>query len=193
MTSTNQHSNPPPPTPPTPHEAHTDVHTSPDLSALFSPTGTEHTDTGLHLRDSVVADSEFGDVPLDDSHFSTVNLNARNSTQAIKSPPSKQIDLPLEQELDIPTGGGEDEAVLQTAKGVSFDFAGLKRLSASSQEQKRSSAAMIIHRLEVQRETEEKRASSDGEVGLQEGFVKMQLEEQGEQVPEGIDWGAYKC
>lgn len=49
---------------------------------------------------------------------------------------------------------------------------------------------MILHRLDAQRETDEKRSSGDGHVKLQEEFSKVQLEGKDEEVSEGIDWGA---
>lgn len=172
-----------------------EAHTSPDLSALLSPTHTEHKELSFHPRDSV-ADSEFGDVPLDDSHFSTVSLNARNSTHAVKSPPSGAAHLPSELDLDSPGAAreededDEEEIGMKTATRAKFDFDGLKRLSGSSNEQKRSSAAMILHRLDAQREADEKRNSAEGHVKLQEEFSKVQLEGKDEEVTEGIDWGA---
>lgn len=199
LTEDTEHATTPQSSPPTPTPA--EAHTSPDLSALLSPTHTEHRELGFHIRDSVadseVADSEFGDVPLDESHFSTVSLNARNSTQAVKSPPSLAGDahLPSELNLDSPGGAAEEytdeEVGMKTATKARFDFDALKRLSAPSSEQKRNSAAMILHRLDAQRDTDEKRSSADGQTKLQEEFSKVQIEAKDEEVAEGIDWGAF--
>ncbi|EIM82705.1 RabGAP/TBC [Stereum hirsutum FP-91666 SS1] len=47
---------------------------------------------------------------------------------------------------------------------------------------------MILHRLDTQRESDEKRNSGDGHIKLQEEFSKVQLEGKDEEVSEGIDW-----
>ncbi|KAH9176308.1 rab-GTPase-TBC domain-containing protein [Lactarius sanguifluus] len=74
--------------PPVDTRSDSEEHHASPLDELLSPTTTPAPGTQSFVRDSV-AESDFGEVRLDDERFSTVSLNAataRGSTVAIKSP-----------------------------------------------------------------------------------------------------------
>ncbi|TFY83696.1 hypothetical protein EWM64_g309 [Hericium alpestre] len=159
------------------------------LDALLSPSGTPQPETQSFPRDSVasVAESEFADVGLDDSRFSTVALTARDSTIAIKSPVDETP----------PSRFGEDGRRTTIALGQpsatprKTTFTHKKSASATSA-RSANNVAFFMQRLDVQmgekdKDEQGRRISVDGKQKLQEEFNRKQseLEDAG---GGGINW-----
>ncbi|THH05523.1 hypothetical protein EW146_g9881 [Bondarzewia mesenterica] len=156
------------------------------LDELFSPTGTPQPAAQAFPRDSV-ADSDFGEVALDDSHFSTVTLSARDSLTAIKSP--------IEES---PPRFGEDGRRVTIAMGEtpisSPRRAERHKKSASSASTRSANRDSFLFQMQESPKgpnegTGSQRGSVEGHLQLQEEFNRLQISDQSDDGEAGgIDW-----
>lgn len=167
------------------------------LDALLSPhpNATFVAEEAVPLPESD-EESDGKEVVLDDSHFSTVPLSARQSKASIASNASV-----ISTATQVGRESGRKATVSLTASDSSTMALHRRSLSASSDrsESVNGNTPFILARLESQKEQEElgskgHRVSVDGQQKLQEEFVRMQQdikeeEEESAATAAAIDWG----
>ncbi|KAI0051237.1 RabGAP/TBC [Auriscalpium vulgare] len=160
------------------------------LDSLLSPTGTPLPHGQSFPRDSV-ADTEFGEVRLDEERFSTVELSTRDSTIAMKSPVEEEPPKAPWSEA----GRRTTIAMGQTTPSPSHDtFAHKKSASAASiSAQSSHRASFLLQRLEAQKaeadmDTTGHRVSEGGRSKLQEEFDRVRDSKAEAEAAGGVDW-----